>query len=41
MNDFNINRRRFLQGAAASLALTTFGANGIDIINPPKEFGLD
>lgn len=36
MNSFNINRRRFLQGAAATLALTTLGARGIDIINPPK-----
>ena len=34
MKDFNINRRRFLQGATASLALTTFGASGLDIINP-------
>lgn len=36
MNNFNINRRRFLQGATASLALTTFGASGLDIINPQK-----
>lgn len=36
MNHFNINRRRFLQGATASLALTTFGASGLDIINPQK-----
>ncbi|MEX2230841.1 MAG: Gfo/Idh/MocA family oxidoreductase [Cyclobacteriaceae bacterium] len=36
MKDFNINRRRFLQGATASLALTTFGASGMDIINPQK-----
>lgn len=36
MNEFNINRRRFLQGATASLALTTFGAYGLDIINPQK-----
>ena len=36
MNDFNINRRRFLKGATASLALTTFGASGLDIINPQK-----
>lgn len=36
MKEFNINRRRFLQGASASLALTTFGAYGLDIINPQK-----
>jgi predicted dehydrogenase len=36
MDNFNINRRRFLQGATASLALTTFGAYGLDIINPQK-----
>src|SRR3990170_3905747 len=36
MKDFNINRRRFLQGATASLALTTFGASGLDLINPQK-----
>jgi predicted dehydrogenase len=36
MNDFNINRRRFLKGASATLALTTFGAYGMDIINPQK-----
>lgn len=42
MNHFNINRRRFLQGASASLALTTFGAYGLDIINPqtPTKVGL-
>lgn len=34
MNTFNINRRHFLKGATASLALTAFGARGIDIINP-------
>ena len=38
MNNFNINRRRFLQGASASLALTTFGARGMDIINPPSAY---
>lgn len=38
MKDFNINRRRFLQGATASLALATFGANGMDIVNPQKTF---
>ena len=38
MNNFNINRRRFLQGASASLALSTFGARGMDIINPPSTY---
>ncbi len=42
MDNFNINRRLFLKGAAASLALTTFGAQGMDIINPaqPLRVGL-
>ena len=36
MENFNINRRRFLQGATASLALSAFGARGMEIINRPK-----
>jgi predicted dehydrogenase len=36
MHEFNINRRRFLKGASATLALTTFGAYGMDIIHPQK-----
>lgn len=36
MENFNINRRRFLQGATASLALSAFGARGMDIINPAQ-----
>src|SRR5689334_10471304 len=36
MKDFNINRRMFLKGATASLALATLGANAMDIINPEK-----
>jgi predicted dehydrogenase len=36
MEIFNVNRRRFIQGATASLALATFGARGMDLINPPK-----
>ena len=36
MNNFNINRRRFLQGATASLAISAFGARGMDIIHPPN-----
>jgi predicted dehydrogenase len=36
MDLFNINRRRFLQGTAASIALSTLGANAMDVINPAK-----
>lgn len=36
MNDFNINRRRFLQGATASLVLSSLGASGLDVVNPVK-----
>jgi len=36
MNTFNINRRLFLQSATASLALTAFGAQGMDIVNLAK-----
>ncbi|MBD0376429.1 MAG: Gfo/Idh/MocA family oxidoreductase, partial [Flavisolibacter sp.] len=38
MNQFNINRRRFLKGASASLALAALGANAMDIIYPPKTY---
>lgn len=38
MNNFNINRRHFLKGASASLALSAFGFRGIDIINPQRPF---
>src|SRR5262249_21955410 len=38
---FFINRRRFLQTASASLALSALGAEGLDIINQkPKRGGL-
>jgi predicted dehydrogenase len=42
MENFNINRRRFLKGATASLVLTTLGADGMDIVNPanPYRVGL-
>ena len=36
MNNFYINRRRFLKGSAAALALTALGANAMDIIHQPK-----
>lgn len=38
MDLFNINRRRFLQGATASLALSTLGAHGMDVIYPDKTY---
>jgi predicted dehydrogenase len=38
---FNINRRRFLQTASASLALSALGAYGADLINrKPRRVGL-
>src|ERR1041385_8028850 len=38
---FNINRRRFLQTASATLALSALGADALDIINgKPKKVGL-
>src|ERR1041385_939346 len=38
---FNINRRRFLQTASASVALSALGADALDIINgKPKRVGL-
>lgn len=36
MENFYINRRKFLQTASASLALTALGAHGLDIIYPEK-----
>lgn len=36
MNNFNINRRRFLKGATATLTLSAFGASGMDLIYPAK-----
>lgn len=36
MKSFNINRRQFVKGATASLALSQFGAYGLDLINPDK-----
>jgi predicted dehydrogenase len=42
MYNININRRKFLQGTAATLAWSQLGARGIDIINPlrPARVGL-
>lgn len=38
MDNFNINRRRFLQGASATLALTALGAQGMDLVYPAKAY---
>jgi predicted dehydrogenase len=40
MDHFNINRRRFLKGTTASLALTAFGGRGLDLINPAKPLNV-
>jgi predicted dehydrogenase len=36
LNTFTLNRRQFLKGTSASLALTTLGAGNINIFNPAK-----
>ena len=36
MHTFNINRRRFIKGATATLALSAFGAQAMEILNPQK-----
>lgn len=36
MHHFNINRRRFLKGATATLALSAIGASALDFIYPDK-----
>jgi predicted dehydrogenase len=36
MQTFNINRRQFLKGATATLALSAFGAQAMDILHPQK-----
>lgn len=36
MDGFNINRRLFLKGSTASLALSALGAYGIDLVNPAR-----
>lgn len=38
MNHFTIDRRRFLQGATASLALSTLSASGIDLVRQAKTY---
>jgi predicted dehydrogenase len=38
---FNVNRRRFMQTAAAGLSMSTLGAYGVDLINQkPRRVGL-
>ncbi len=36
MDNFNINRRRFIKGATATLALSAFGAQAMDILHAQK-----
>jgi len=36
MNTFNINRRQFMKGATATLALSAIGAHAMDILTPQK-----
>ncbi len=36
MNTFNINRRHFIKGATATLALSTFGSHAMDLLYPQK-----
>ena len=38
MESFNINRREFVKGSAASLAMTAFGLRGLELINPAKPY---
>ncbi len=38
MNNSKINRRHFLAGTTASLALTTLGADAMDILHPEKSY---
>jgi predicted dehydrogenase len=38
METFNINRRQFIRGATASLALASLGANAMDILHPVKSY---
>ncbi len=38
MTTFHINRRHFLKGATAALALSALGAYGLDVVNPSKPY---
>lgn len=38
MENFNINRRRFLQSSSATLAISAFGLQGLDLIFPDKSY---
>ena len=38
MYSYNINRREFVKNSAATLAMTTFGMRGLDLINPANPY---
>jgi predicted dehydrogenase len=38
MYSYNINRREFVKNSAATLALSTFGIRGLDLINPANPY---
>ena len=38
MDKFNINRRRFLHTASATLAYSALGATGLDLIHPAQPY---
>lgn len=38
MNNFTLNRRRFLQGTSASIALSSLDASGLNLNNPAKTY---
>src|SRR3954447_5170631 len=38
MQNFDVNRRRFIKGATASLALTALGANAMNLKVPAKNY---
>lgn len=40
MSDFAIDRRRFLKGATATLALTALQANGMDLMSPSQPMSV-
>ncbi|RYZ26030.1 MAG: Gfo/Idh/MocA family oxidoreductase, partial [Sphingobacteriales bacterium] len=40
MHSFDLNRRRFIKGATASLALASFKASGMDIFNAGKPYNV-
>lgn len=38
MNNFTLNRRRFLQGTSASIAISSLDASGLNLNNPAKTY---